>query len=263
MSKKTPTTEYAKIALDELLQLVFVCEQLANDLRCAEGELQKRNTKWPDLPPVTNQPFNSAASRFLGVLLLCRAVDIYNWYCRETLKLALSSNPNPVVSILRNTTGEIANAIGRADRNKKDAAAEIIRGFLSDRYRGDRTIRETIHQNLKVLQNPEVELLCICRNVIVHKRGYDEFGEIAEAIQKLGPNRALFGPSRFPPNHMPITLDADRYLIIDDTTGSWAAQLLQQQIFTMDQNFAHVYKLPRKVWERVSIGRKWLGPSKR
>ncbi len=262
MSKRTPTTEYANLALDELHQLVFVCGQIANDIKGDEITLQKRNQKWPELTPITNQPFNCAASRFIGVLLLCRAVDIYNWYCRESLKLALSSNPKPVIDVIRNQSGEIAKAIVKADKQGIDAADKIISEFLSDRYRGDRIIRETIHQNLNVLQNPEVELLCTCRNVLVHKRGHDEFGEIAEGIQKLGTNRALIGASRFPPNHMPISLDAERCLVIDDAIGSWAAQLFQQQIFMMDQNFAHVYRLPRKVWERIYIGRKWVEPSR-
>ena len=262
MANETPTTEYAKLALDELFQLVFVCRQIAGDIRGQEAILQQRNKAWPDLPPVTNESFNVPASRFIGVLLLCRAIDIYNWYCRETLKLALSSNPKLVVDVIRKQPGEIAKVVSKADKKGIDAANEIIRQFLSDRYRGDRIIRETIHRDLDVMQNPEIELLCTCRNVLVHKRGSDEFGEIAQAIQKLGPNRALIGAQWFPPNHMPISLDAEQNLVINDAVGSWAAELLQQQIFMMDQNFAHLYKLPRKVWQRVRISRKWLGKSK-
>jgi hypothetical protein len=262
MSNKTPTTEYANLALDELFQLVFVCRQISGDIKYDESVLQNRNNKWPDLPPVTNQPFNSAASRFIGILLLCQAVDIYNWYCRESLKLALSSNPKLVVEVIREQAGDVAKTVVKADKKGIDAAAEIIRKFLSDRYCGDRLIRDTIHRDLDVMQNPEVELICTCRNVLVHKRSYDEFGEIAEGIQKLGSNRALIGAAWFPANHMPIALDVKQCLIIDDAIGGWAAELLQQQIFMMDQNFAHVYKLPRKVWERVSIGRTFLGEPK-
>jgi hypothetical protein len=112
-----------------------------------------------------------------------------------------------------------------------------------------------------VIQNPEVELLCTCRNVLVHKRGYDEFDEIAKEIKKLGRDRAFIGAQSFPSGHMPITLSQERHLSVDDAVGAWAAELLEQQIFMMDQNLAHVYKLPRKVWERRSIGRKFLSES--
>jgi hypothetical protein len=61
---------------------------------------------------------------------------------------------------------------------------------------------------------------------------------------------------------MPIALDKENNLIINEGVGNWAAELFQQQIFMMDQNFAHVYKLPRKTWDRTKIGRTFLGPPK-
>lgn len=262
MSATTPVTEYANLALDELFRLVFVCREIEGDIGYDESVLQQQNSKCPDSRPASNQPFNSAASRFIGVSLLCRAVDIYNWYCRESLKLALSSNPKLVVEVIRKQKGEVAKTIVKADNKGKDAAAEVIRNFLSDRYRGEQIIRETVHCDLNVMQNPEVELLCICRNVLVHKLGYDEFGAIAAEIQKLGAERAFIGAQGFPSGHMPIALDAERHLVVDGALGLWAAELLQQHIFMMDQNFAHLYKLPRKIYERISIGRTFLGESK-
>jgi hypothetical protein len=89
MSAKTPLTEYANLAMDELFQLVFVCREIAEDIGYEESVLQARNKKWPDITPVTNLAFNSAASRFIGILQLCRAVDIYNWYCRERCDLSV------------------------------------------------------------------------------------------------------------------------------------------------------------------------------
>jgi len=260
MSAKTPLTEYANLAMDELFQLTFVCRQIAGDIGYDESVLEARNKKWPDISPVTNVAFNSAAFRFLGVLQLCRAVDIYNWYCREALKLALSANPKPVIDIVRRKTGRIAETIARADKKRKDAAAEIISEFLKDKYRGDRVIRETVHRDLDVMQNPEIELLCTCRNVVVHKRGHDEFGEIAKGIRDLGSRRALIGAQWYPIDHMPIALDKENNLIINEGVGNWAAELMQQQIFMMDQNFARVYRLPRKTWDRTKIGRTFLRP---
>jgi hypothetical protein len=258
MSAKTPLTEYANLAMDDLFQLVFVCRQIAEDIGYDESVLQARNKQWPGIPPVTNQPFNRAASRFIGILQLCRAVDIYNWYCREALKLALSANPKPIIDAVWNRAGKMAPTIAKAHKKKEDAAAEIVREFLTDKYRGDRVVRQTVHRDLDVMQNPEIELLCTCRNVLVHKRGQDEFGEVADAIRELGPKRALIGAQWYPAGYMPIALDKENNVIINDAVGNWAAELMQQQIFMMDQNFAHVYKLPRKTWDRISIGRTFL-----
>lgn len=261
MSTRTPTTEYANVALNELHQLNFVCAQIAGDIRGDEGALQEHNNKWPNIPPITNQPFNDATFRFLGIFELCRAVDIYNCYCREALTLALRANPAPIIAAVRKRAGKVAHTVAKAEKRKRDAATEITREFLADKYRGDRVIREIVHHDLDVMQNPEIELLCTCRNVLVHKRGYDEFGEIARGIQELGSKRAFIGAQWYPTGHMPIALDKENNLIINDAIGNWAAELLQQQIFMMDQNFAHVYKLPRKTWDRASIGRKFLGQS--
>jgi len=256
---KTPLTEYANLAMDELFQMVFVCRQIAGDIGYDESVLQARNKKWPDITPVTNLAFNAAASRLIGILQLCRAVDIYNWYCREALRLALAANPEPIIEAVRNKAGKMAPTIAKAHKKKRDAAAEIVREFLTDKYRGDWVIRQTVHRDLDVMQNPEIELLCTCRNVLVHKRGQDEFGEIADSIRELGTKRALIGAQWYPAGHMPIALDKDNNLIINEAVGNWAAELMQQQIFMMDQNFAHVYKLPRKTWDRTSIGRTCVG----
>lgn len=258
MSTRTPTTEYANLALDELFQLTFVCQQLAGSLKHDESKLHGRNKKWPELPPLTNQKFNSAAFRYLGDLLLCQSVDIYNWYCRASLKLALSSSPQLVVDVIRKQTGTMAVTVSKADGKGKNAADEIIQKFLSDRYAGDKIIRDTIHRNLNVMQNPEIELLCTCRNILVHRRGHDEYGQVTDEIQKLGSQRALIGAHAYPQDHMPIALNADNRLIINESIGDWAAELFAQQIFMMDQNFAHIYRLSRKVWERCSIGRTFL-----
>jgi hypothetical protein len=259
MSNKTALTEYANLAMLELAELEFVSGQLANDVKQAESKFIERNKKWPDLEPITNRPFNDAAFRLIGILQLCRAVDIYNWYCRESLKLALSSNPKSVVDEIGKQDSKIAKTIAKTQKQGKDAAVEIIKEFLSDRYKGDRIIRKAIHRDLGVMQNPEIELLCTCRNVLVHKRGCDEFGEIAEEIRKLGSGRATFGAQSFPLDHMPIAINGENYLIINEAVGHWAVELFEQQIFMMDQNFAHIYKLPRKIWERRHIGRKFVG----
>lgn len=251
-------TEYAGRALQELHELKFVSFQLVTDLQYDESVLQQRNKKWQGNTPITNDNFNSAAFRMFGRMLFCEAVDIYNWYCREVLKLALCRSPQLVVDVLRKGGGRVASAAAAAEKKGKDAATEIVAEFLHDRYRGERVIRQTIHVNLNVLQHPEMELLCTCRNVLVHKRGFDEFGEIAKEIQNLGSARATIGASLYPQGHMPIEVGSDQSLVINPKVGDWAAALIEQQIFMMDQNFAHIYKLPRKKYQSRSIGRTFL-----
>jgi hypothetical protein len=258
MSNTIPLTEYANVAASELFELKFICRYLAGNIKYEESKLQDYSNKRADATPVTNQVFNCAANKFLGVFQLCRAVDIYNWYCRQSLKLAFSNSPQPIVNIIRKQSGGLSKIFSNAEKKGKDAGA-VIQEFLQDRYKGDKIVRETIHCNLDVLQNPEIELLCTCRNILVHKQGHDEFGEIALEIQKLGTSRALIGAQLFPHGHMPISLDKENYLIIDDAIGNWAAELFYQQIYMMDQNFAHIYELPRKVWKRRKIGISKIG----
>lgn len=251
--KRAPLTEFANLAVTELFQMRFVCRSFTNRVAADEHELMESNAKHPALPPRTNGPFNDAASNFLGCLQLCRSVDLYNWYCRECLKLALQSDPKSVISEIKSrSTGSkdapVAEAVAKAEKNGKDAAAEVLQQLLANKFRQDKGIRDTVHQYLRVIQDPEVELVCMSRNAVVHRRGRDEGGEIANAICSLGSDRSLIGVDGFPDGHMPIAIGVDGYLVMSSDVGSWAAALLEGQIFRMDQNFAYRYKLPRKVW---------------
>ncbi|MDQ6632955.1 MAG: hypothetical protein M3Y82_14570 [Verrucomicrobiota bacterium] len=259
MNSKTALTKCAHLAMDELFHLHFVGQQITGDTKYDESLLQERNKKWPDITPVTNEGFNHATDRLLGIFQLCYSIDIYNWYCRETLKVALASSTKLFLEVIRQKEGKMTKMIAKAERSGINAADKIIERFLSGKYAGDKVIRDTIHHNLDVFQNPEIELLCTCRNVLVHQCGYDEFGKIKAEIEKLGDNRALIGAQWFPSGHMPIALNKESYLIIDQGIGAWANELLQKQIFMMDQNFAYIYKLPRDVRERQKIGRTFLG----
>jgi hypothetical protein len=263
MPKRTPLTQYANLACEELFQMGFVCRLFSGQIKAVENDLVQRNRRQPDVPPVTNQPFNTVASRFLGVFQLCRGADLYNWYCRECLRLALQSDPKPVVAAIRNQDGKLASTVKKAEKAGRNPATELIQGFRENEYRNDKEIRKAVHSHLKVMQNPEVELICACRNALVHRRGHDEFGEVAEEIKRLGTRHAFIGAQSYPDGHMPIAIDKGHCLAIDDGVGDWAAELLKQQIFMMDQNFAHAYKLPRKIWERPGIECTFLGESRR
>lgn len=259
MNKLKPRTELASIALERLTHLRFVSGQIENDLKREEAKLADRNRKWPDLPPLSNQEFNDTAMQLLGTALLCQGVDIYNWYCRECLRLALASNRSGVITAFRGQDGSLADSVAKAEKNGLDAGQELMREFSENKYRQDHPIRQAIHIHLGVTQEPEVEVLCRCRNLFVHQNGKDEFGQLAQALQELGSKRATIYPTDYPAGHMPIRLSPEGSLKIDRDVGDWICALLQQQIFGMDQQMVHQHALPTKTPAPLRIRRTGLG----
>jgi len=252
MSITRGLTEYAQVALEEMFNLQQMCWFIMTDIDREERSFSERNKKWPAFEPVSNKRFNDVASRSLGILQLCRAVDLYNWYCRQVLTLAVKTNPR-VVDLLRKAEQRIAKTISKAEKAGADPAAALVTNYLA-RSANDHAIREAIHEHLQVTLNPEVETICESRNIIVHHRGHDD-GRVADALGKMGSQRAMIGAMDFPAGHMPIKLDANCHLCIEARIGAWAISLLQQQIHTMDQNFSYVYKLPTKRWRPRPFGR--------
>jgi len=223
----------------------------------AEDKLVQRSATLPTSSPVSNERFNGVAYRSFGIFLLCRSVDVYNWYCRETLKLALKTDPI-IIASLQKAESRIAREISKAvkqQRNPVDALTKLLDGKSSM----DWAVRDAVHERLNVVQDPETELICLCRNVLVHRRGYDEFDQVAEALKNLGTKRAQIYSVAHPAGHMPISLGPNRLLTMDGNVGLWACDFLHNQIHLMDQNFSHVYKLPTKRWRPRPIGRAWIG----
>lgn len=250
-------TVFAQSALEELFAMRVVYAEVMRDLKTSEDQLIKRNTSSPNLPPVNNEQFNNAASRAFGASLLCRAVDVYNWYCRETLKLAVGANPS-VVDLLRQAQNRIAETIAAAEKQQQ-RPADAVAALLNSKWSGDGAIRNAIHKHLDVIQDPETELICTCRNVLVHRRGYDEAGQVREVLHKLGSKCATIYPAGHPAGHMPIRLNSEGVVVVDAEVGIWVCDFLHNQIHLMDQNFSHVYKLPTQRWRPRSIGRTLIG----
>lgn len=252
----TPVTEYADRALTELFHHYHVVWWLKNILKREEGVLQEHNKRAvpAGLKPATNKPFDDAASEFFGKSLLCQAVDVYNSYCQETLQLAIANDPNvqPALHAIK----KFREQFERAQKLNTDPATELLT-LLQTRYVVDSTVRKAIHLHLRIEQFPETELLCLCRNIIVHKRGIDRRGEIAAMLTAIGSDRAFIGAQDFPDGHLPITL-RNGALVCGQDVGLWAASLMQQQIFLMDQEFAHKHNLPRQKRPSATIGRTYV-----
>jgi len=215
--------------------------------------LRERNKRKSSLPPLTNQAFNAVTSAFLGKSLLCQAVDIYNSYCQDVLQLAIANNPEKIPTAL-GSAKKFRDELKKAAKDQSFPATALLDLFRTT-YIVDSSVRQAIHTHLEIGQFTEAELLCICRNIIVHKRGNDTKQEVRAKLAEIGSKRSVIGAPSFPLGHLPITLNANNRLIIDHKVGIWAAELLKNQIFAMDQSLSHFYRLPTAAMPRTSLGR--------
>ncbi len=234
-------TEYAQIVLNEL-------NKLRSASRYLLGDAQRTNQKLGPDQQSKNTQYISLASRFLGCQQLTHSADLYNWYCREVLKLAVASNPTKVISMLETVKGPIKDNIARARKDGRMPGPEIIERFCKPSGVSEKTVRTAVHEHLGIFENPETDLLCICRNSLVHNMGKDVDGRMAESIQKIGNNRAIIYPTNWPAGHLPIHLTGGGDLVIDSEIGSWALDMITNQIHLMDQNFSALHNLPTTRW---------------
>ena len=234
-------TEYAQTVLEELAKLGLSSMFLFGDARY-------RHDKLAGEAKSKNADYIESASRNLGIYQLTRSVDLYNWYCREVLKLAVKSNPDEVIATLEAVDGPIKKNITRARKDGGIPGPEIVEGLYHRRNVMDGHVRRAVHEHLHVFENPETKVLCACRNCLVHKRGNDSDRGIADALNEIGDARALIYPTNWPAGHLPIQLSAENELIIDSEIGRWAVDLISNQIHLMDQNFAALHKLPTTRW---------------
>lgn len=260
MQKQTkansPVTEYAAKAIEELFNSGYVVLMLDANVQATEAELQE-DYKRTGLTPRTNKSFNDAARSFLGRSLLCLSVDMYNWYCQMALHLAIDKNPTSVPKLLENV--DRFETIIRKGANRGIAPAKALLDHFKMRTEIDSVVRKAIHTHLDVQQGPETELLCICRNLLVHHCGFDAKGEVPAKLAEIGSARSFVGATSFPQNHLPIGLDSSGKIKIDPSIGRWAADFLRQEIFLMDQQLGHIYSLPRFPRPRLSISQIHVG----
>lgn len=246
-------TATAARAIKALFEAGFVARDLAMRIREDERCFDRRNKRKPHLPPITNKPFNEAAYHFLGRVVLCDAVDLYNSYCRDVLELAAHNNRAALPTALASAK-HFGDALKKAAKKKSDPADALLDVFNA-RYIAEGLVRQAIHTHLGINQFPETELLCLCRNILVHKRGVDAEGAIPARLKEIGTERSFIGAQGFRYGHLPIAVNGQKNLIVDDQVGLWSAEIMVQQISAMDQEFAAKYRLPTGPAPKHTIGR--------
>jgi hypothetical protein len=252
-------TDQAACAMKELLDLQYVTEDLAARIKYDEHRFQERNKRKESLPPITNKCFNDVAFRLLGKSALCDAVDVYNSYCQGVLQLAVLNNPASVPSALA-AAKHFGDRLKKAAKNKTDPAKALLDMFRTT-YVTDGIVRKAIHTHLGIDQFPETELLCLSRNILVHKRGIDADSEIPAELKKIASARCWIGAQSFPQGHLPIAVDHEQRLIIDSRIGIWAVEMLRRQIHSIDQMFSAKYHLPTAPMPKLTIGRTFVSES--
>lgn len=233
-------TKYAQTVLNELSQLRWTSMFLHGDALRAHGRLDAEHQS-------KNAQYIGFASRILGIQQLTQSVDLYNWYCREVLKLAVISNPDEVIATLEAAEGAIKVNIARAKKAGRTPGAEII-GRFSKPNVSEGAVRKAIHKHLGIIEKPETDVLCACRNSLVHNMGRDEGGLIAESLREMGSEMAMIYPPNWPTGHYPIQLTDEGDLVIDFEIGSWASDLISKQIHLMDQKLSAAHNLPTERW---------------
>ena len=216
------------------------------------ADAQRAHQKLGPTQQSKNSQYIGLASHFLGSQQLTHSVDLYNWYCREVLKLAVISNPNEVLSALEAVEGPIKNNIVRARKTGRMPGPEIIERFKPGNV-SEKMVRIAVHKHLDISENPETNVLCACRNSLVHNMGKDVGRKIAESLAKIGNDRAIIAPTNWPDGHLPIHLTNEGNLVIDSEIGSWALDMISNQIHLMDQNFSALHNLPTTRWRPRSI----------
>src|SRR6266446_8021693 len=140
-------TKYAQTVLTELNQLRWTSMFLNGDALRAHGRLDAEHQS-------KNAQYIGFASRILGIQQLTQSVDLYNWYCREVLKLAVISNPGEVIATLEAVKGPIKDNIARAKKVGRTPGAEIIERFCKPSGVSENGVRKAVYVYLGIFENP-------------------------------------------------------------------------------------------------------------
>jgi hypothetical protein len=111
-----------------------------------------------------------------------------------------------------------------------------------------KSIRELFRDELKVLWNPQIDLIVTLRNKIVHQSGLDPEGEVAVEMARCEKGKTLIPPVEFLSDEIPIGIDENRRLVINARAGLWATSHTSNNIHLMDQNISFRFKVPTRRW---------------
>ena len=202
-----PLTEHGRCVLTEIHRMPFLVWTICgrntafNDRLTEEHERRKAETRAdmirdfghllrpeqnPDEvfsytgenPAEQNQPFTAALEKFVSEGAVCRAVDLYHWYLRRVLQLALSRDR----SLIRSWKDALNLSEKRTAEIESASSAESV---LSSLFRGrEKAFRDLVHKHLNVPDLSVIPMLVEVRNCIVHHLGSDVDGKVAGLVSE-------------------------------------------------------------------------------
>jgi hypothetical protein len=198
-------TEYGRTVLTELSRLSFLSLTICGDndafnARLSEAhERRKAKTREEGLRLIgaylqpgqnpddvisytgkngaeENEAYTALLEKFVSESTVCRVIDLYHWYLRRVLQLALSRDRScirawaPTLGLSEKKTVEIETA-GSTD--------QVLSGLLRGR---EKSFRDLVHQHLDVPNLSAIPLLVEVRNCIVHHLGRDVDGRVSALL---------------------------------------------------------------------------------
>ena len=181
-----------------------------------------------------NAPLFGEMEWYLTCRQIAHAGDVLNTYCQSILAEILIKDSTVWDSIRGNLRSE-----------KKGVSVGIEK--LEVQSESDKGVREVFRNILETMWCNEAEIISVLRNKIVHQAGYDLKGDVLEVIQKFPPGEMHIYPVALDPEDFPISVGADKKLIIDAKAGYWASCHILNLIHLMDQNLCCRFNLERAI----------------
>lgn len=184
-----------------------------------------------------NWRFFESIEWYLSGRQIAHAADTLNTYCQLILGEILEIDVT-AWNLLKPTLDKKSN-LGR------ETAISLLKICRSP----EGAVKKSHKEKLMTYWSPESDLILAARNKIVHQSGIDHQDEIPKIIHEL---RSAGGTPIKPPDlidlGIPISLDSDKRLIIDASSGYWATRHIQHHIHLMDQHLTHRFDLMRSRW---------------
>jgi hypothetical protein len=219
-------TEFGFGACDEL-------SRLSNYLLSSSISIGESGTPSPTKEGTLTVFYDQSAKMLLAEFGVCRAVDIYQWYNRQILRLAVRHDPNVLTGFKANVglpSGHLQTLI------ESGSVPEEVLARISFR---DKEVRDHLHKTLNVFKDSPMQLFVEARNCIVHALGRDTDGRVAAAVAAT-PSGRTEG----------ITIK-DGIISVSTQSAIGCTNTVDSQISIMDQELAFRYRLPTKPWSAM------------
>lgn len=120
-----------------------------------------------------NDEYTQVLEQFTNESLVCRSIDLYHWYLRQVIKLAITRQPS-----LAQEWAQVLQLSSKKAAELEDAATK--NGTLASLFpRRENVFRRLIHQHLGIPDLGVLSLLVEVRNCLVHHLGEDIDGAAA------------------------------------------------------------------------------------